>query len=119
MTLTRLDTCAPSRLLYAVLSYKCFFIVLTDTINFFYLISQQKIFQEQGNGVQGVKINTILKHSPLPDQVKQYLLGHMVSIAHNILSDRTVFMMIVFLVIFDDPDPTIVKIRDQYTQMLR
>ena len=69
--------------------------------------------------MQGVKINTILKHSPLPDQVKQYLLGHMVSIAHNILSDRTVFMMIVFLVIFDDPDPTIVKIRDQYTQMLR
>ena len=46
-------------------------------------------------------------------------MSHMKDIENNILADRTVFMMIVLLLIFDDPDPSILRIRDQYTHMLR
>ena len=38
---------------------------------------------------------------------------------HSILGDRTVFMLIILLAIFDDPDPQAVRIREQFRHMLR
>ena len=76
-------------------------------------------FQEQRNGAPGCKIDEILKYSPIPDEIKRSLIGKLESIGHSILGDRTVFMLIVILLIFDDPDPQVMKIREQYIHMLR
>ena len=77
------------------------------------------LFQEQRNGAPGCKIDEILKYSPMPDAVKRSLIGKLKSMGHSILGDRTVFMLIVILLIFDDPDPQVMKIREQYIHMLR
>ena len=76
-------------------------------------------FQEQLNGAQGLKIGEILKYSPLPDAVKESLIGKLKSSGHSILGDRTVFMLIVILLFFDDPDQQVMKIRNQYIHILR
>ena len=76
-------------------------------------------FQEQRNGAQGVKIGEILKYSPLPDPVKRSLIEKLKSMGHSILGDRTVFMLIVILLFFEDPDQQVMKIRDQYIHVLR
>ena len=76
-------------------------------------------FQEQRNGARGVKIGEILKYSPLPDAVKRSLIEKLKSMGHSILGDRTVFMLIVILLFFDDPDQQVMKIRDQYILVLR
>ena len=75
--------------------------------------------QETSNGAEAVKINTILRYAPFPDHLKKFLLCNMVSSAHNILGDRTVFMFICILLVFNDQHPQVVKIRDQYISLLR
>ena len=75
--------------------------------------------RELGNGARGEKINAILQYSPLPGPVKELLLGHMASIQHTVLGDKVIFMLIVLLLVFDDPEPAVVRIRDQYSHMLR
>ena len=75
--------------------------------------------RELGNGARGEKINAILRYSPLPGPVKELLLGHMASIQHAVLGDKVIFMLIVLLLVFDDPEPGVVRIRDQYSHMLR
>ena len=74
--------------------------------------------QKMGNGVEAVKINAILKYTPMPIQIKQFIIGKMMSVSHSILGDKTVFLLIVLLLVFDDPDPSILRIREQYQRML-
>ena len=71
-----------------------------------------------GNGVEAVKINAILKYAPMPIQIKQFIIGKMMSVSHSILGDKTVFLLMVLLLVFDDPDPSIIRIREQYQRML-
>jgi len=75
-------------------------------------------FQKMGNGVEAVKINAILKYAPMPIQIKQFIIGKMMSVSHSILGDKTVFLLMVLLLLFDDPDPSIIRIREQYQRML-
>ena len=67
-----------------------------------------------------MKINDILCYAPIPDQIKKTLLEQMRSLSHRVLSDKTVFMLAVMLIVFDDDtDSKFSHIRDQYTNMLR
>ena len=76
-------------------------------------------FQETRHGAMGCKIDEILKYSPIPDAVKRSLIGKLKSMSHSVLGDRTVFMLIVVILIFDDPDPQVMRIREQYLHVLR
>ena len=51
--------------------------------------------------------------------MKRSLIARIRAICHSILGDRTVFMLIVILHIFDYPDPQVVRIREQYRNVLR
>ena len=55
----------------------------------------------------------------MTDAVKRSLIGKLKSMGHSILGDRTVFMLIIILLIFDEPDPKVMKIREQYIHVLR
>ena len=69
---------------------------------------------------EGVKINEILKYVPFPEAVKSTLYNLMVSCTHLILGDKTVFILMIMLVVFKgDEDPLVIRVSDQYWNMLR
>ena len=53
-----------------------------------------------GNGTKGLKIDSILRFSPLPGPVKDLLLGHMVSTQHSVLGDKVIFMHLYCTVLY-------------------
>lgn len=92
----------------------------TEEMDFVFTNLDNQQFKAQSYGVQGVKIDEILKYSPFPDVVKRSLLNIMHSCAHPILGDPSVFIMMLMLVIFTDAqDPDICSIHDQYWTMLK
>ena len=67
-----------------------------------------------------MKINEILKYVPFPDIVKKTLYNLMLSCAHPILGDTSVFLIMLMLVVFKgNDDPLVIKINEQYWTMLR
>ena len=68
-----------------------------------------------------MKINQILKFAPMPDLMKNTLIAQLESVAHTILADKIVFMLILMIMAFtnDDNDSSIRHIKDQYSNMLR
>ena len=67
-----------------------------------------------------MKINEILKYVPFPEAVKRKLYNLMVSCAHPILGDKTVFILMIMLAVFKgDEDPLVSRVSDQYWNMLR
>ena len=71
------------------------------------------------NGAPYLRADEILKYSPIPDAVKRFYIGKLKSMSHSILGDKTVFMLIIVIVIFDYPDPQVTRIREQYLYILR
>ena len=67
-----------------------------------------------------MKVDELIMHSPFPDFLKKHILDLLSSCAHPILGDPFVFILMLLLVIFNDPqDPAIIHIHDQYLTMLR
>ena len=78
-----------------------------------------KTISSQELGVEGFKINHVLPRLTMPDDIKQFLISKMFSISHKILSDETVFMFCVMIIIFNDCQTDIANIRNMYLNMLR
>ena len=64
-----------------------------------------------------MKITKILEYAPIPDFIKNPLLEQMLSIAHRVLSDKVVLMLVLMILLFNDSSTG--HIRDQYYNMLR
>ena len=64
-----------------------------------------------------MKITEILEYAPIPDLIKKPLLEQMLSVAHRVLSDKVVFMLVLMILVFNDSSTS--HIRDQYSNMLR
>lgn len=91
-----------------------------EELDFVFSDRDQEQFKAKLPWDEGVKINEILKYVPFPEAVKRKLYNLMVSCAHPILGDKTVFILMIMLVVFKgDEDPLVSRVSDQYWTMLR
>ena len=71
-------------------------------------------------GLEFVKLEEIWNLFPFEDQAKSTLISLNKSCSKPILQNRTVFMLMTLIVIFDDPqNPLVTSIKKQYWTMLR
>ena len=67
-----------------------------------------------------MQVRDVLKAAPIAEFLKTQLLNLILSCSHSSLAEPTVFMLMVMIVMFDDPHNIEAKaIRDQYWTMLR
>ena len=67
-----------------------------------------------------MKIINLLQFAPLPDFIKNTLITQLKSVAHTVLGDKIVFMLVLMILVFsNDNDSSISHIKDQYSNMLR
>ena len=70
-------------------------------------------------GYQGQKFKEVLKSGPFPEFLKRQLFNILMSCSHTVLKDPVVFMLMVMIVIFKDPENVETNhISEQYWTMM-